>query len=78
MNTCPQCATEMEWQPIGHYCQTCRHYWQSRAHCPDCDGQLEKLQACGSVSYFCPDCQALKSRSAVKKVWRRVNPCSCA
>lgn len=49
---CPHCAQPILWN----------------AHCDSCDGLLEKLAACGSVSYFCPACNSLKSRRSL--TWR--------
>lgn len=49
---CPHCAVVIHWN----------------AHCDSCDAVLEKHAACGSVSYFCPQCNSLKSRRTI--IWR--------
>lgn len=34
-------------------------------YCPKCYEELEEESACGSVSYFCPECKGLVSRSKI-------------
>lgn len=64
-NMCPQCQQELDWQ--GHYhCNNCAESFIKLGYCPDCQAQLEKLQACGSASYFCNSCNELKSKSRVR------------
>ncbi|ANS86204.1 zinc ribbon domain-containing protein [Vibrio scophthalmi] len=66
-NHCPQCDNELQWQ--GHYhCMQCDVDFKKVAFCPDCDSQLEKLQACGAANYFChsESCNELKSKSRVR------------
>ncbi|PMH37545.1 DNA ligase [Vibrio sp. 10N.286.49.B3] len=63
-NYCPQCQSDLVWD--GAYrCQTCQQQFKKVGECPDCDSELEKLQACGSASYFCNQCNELKSKSRV-------------
>ena len=33
--------------------------------CPHCQNELEKIQACGAVDYFCNHCNLLISKKAV-------------
>ncbi|WP_252036595.1 MULTISPECIES: zinc ribbon domain-containing protein [Vibrio] len=55
----------MEWQ--GHYrCSDCASNYTKVGYCPDCNKQLEKIQACGAASYFCHSCNELKSKSKVR------------
>ncbi|WFB47548.1 zinc ribbon domain-containing protein [Vibrio coralliilyticus] len=64
MNLCPVCQKELEWQ--GHYhCNDCASDYIKVGYCPECEDKLEKLQACGSASYFCHTCNELKSKSRV-------------
>ncbi len=35
--------------------------------CPDCNTTLQEVSGCGSVSYFCPHCKKLVSRSRLEK-----------
>ncbi|MGL4909692.1 MAG: zinc-ribbon domain-containing protein [Cetobacterium sp.] len=36
-----------------------------KAYCPECGEELEKLAACGSLSFWCNKCNELKSRKTV-------------
>ncbi|WP_232321977.1 zinc ribbon domain-containing protein [Photobacterium jeanii] len=65
-NTCPSCQQALIWQDNQYYCQDCSHYLVKNAACPDCEAQMEKLQACGSASYFCHTCNELKSKSRAR------------
>ncbi|MCG7498613.1 zinc ribbon domain-containing protein [Vibrio sp. Of7-15] len=66
MNTCPSCESELRWQQDHYHCDFCQVEFKKIAFCPDCDKVLDKLQACGSASYFCNECNELKSKSRVK------------
>ncbi|MCW8328053.1 zinc ribbon domain-containing protein [Photobacterium sp. SDRW27] len=70
-NICPDCQCELSWKENRYYCESCQHPVNKRAFCPDCDAELEKLQACGSASYFCNSCNELKSKSRVKVVFEK-------
>ncbi|MCJ2378408.1 zinc ribbon domain-containing protein [Vibrio sp. ZSDZ34] len=63
-NCCPTCHSELEWRG-EYFCTHCDAAFSKQAHCPDCEALLEKLQACGSASYFCHTCNELKSKSRV-------------
>ncbi|TKF20938.1 DNA ligase [Vibrio genomosp. F6] len=71
-NICPKCEQELDWD--GRYvCKPCNQHWTKSAFCPECDAELEKLQACGAASYFCnAACNELKSKSRVKFVFSAV------
>ncbi|EEX91565.1 hypothetical protein VIOR3934_17678 [Vibrio orientalis CIP 102891 = ATCC 33934] len=64
-NSCPICHDELSWTGEYH-CQSCDENFKKIGFCPDCDAELEKLQACGSASYFCNACNELKSKSKVR------------
>ncbi|MBF8999126.1 MULTISPECIES: zinc ribbon domain-containing protein [Vibrio] len=66
MNKCPICHKELTWEGPHYLCGECARHFKKVAFCPTCDNELEKLQACGSVSYFCPTCNELKSKSTVR------------
>ncbi|WP_295904486.1 zinc ribbon domain-containing protein [uncultured Vibrio sp.] len=67
-NRCPKCEQPLEWN--GEYsCSSCEVSYAKQAYCPDCTALLEKLQACGSASYFCNSCNELKSKSRVKIIF---------
>ena len=68
-NICPDCRSELSWKDGQYYCDNCQHPVKKRAFCPDCDAELEKLQACGAASYFCNSCNELKSKSRVRFVF---------
>ncbi|WP_260261142.1 zinc ribbon domain-containing protein [Vibrio intestinalis] len=64
-NQCPTCDSELDWQ--GHYqCTQCDVSFKKVGFCPDCEAELEKLQACGAANYFCNSCNELKSKSRVR------------
>lgn len=69
-NTCPQCESELSWKNHDYFCDYCQQKVNKIAFCPDCSEQLEKLQACGSASYFCNYCN--ESKSHVKSVFNMV------
>ena len=64
-NQCPSCNNELDWE--GEYvCKTCQVSYKKIGYCPDCEAELEKLQACGAANYFCNSCNELKSKSRVR------------
>lgn len=65
-NLCPQCDSELTWKNNQYYCDFCQQPVMKKAQCPDCHNTMEKLQACGSASYFCHHCNELKSKSRVQ------------
>ncbi|WP_075186025.1 zinc ribbon domain-containing protein [Teredinibacter haidensis] len=65
-NPCPSCHTKLTWQDGLYRCEPCKVSYKKRAFCPDCEAELETLQACGATSYFCNQCNGLKSKSQVR------------
>lgn len=65
-NVCPKCSRPLEWYEGSYRCDDCDVTYNKVAFCPKCEAELEKLQACGSVSYFCNRCNEMKSKSAVR------------
>lgn len=65
-NVCPHCSSELSWKNDQYYCDFCQQSVLKKAVCPDCQSTMEKLQACGSASYFCHSCNELKSKSRVQ------------
>ncbi|MBL4829224.1 MAG: zinc ribbon domain-containing protein [Aliivibrio sp.] len=65
-NHCPKCEGSLDWKNSDYYCESCEQGYKKVAPCPDCATEMEKLQACGSVSYFCNSCNELKSKSRSK------------
>lgn len=71
-NQCPSCNSELQWD--GQYvCQQCSVGYQKVAYCPDCEAELEKLQACGAANYFCHHCNELKSKSRVRFEFKKIS-----
>lgn len=68
-NQCPECGRELSWEGQGYCCTSCDKCFNKKAFCNVCDSELEKLRACGAVSYFCHSCNELKSKSVVRYVF---------
>lgn len=64
-NLCPNCSKELTWNGQYH-CVDCNADFKKTGYCPACNGELEKLQACGAASYFCNQCNELKSKSKIQ------------
>ncbi|WP_375752811.1 zinc ribbon domain-containing protein [Vibrio sp. HN007] len=69
-NICPTCSKELGWEGGNYKCQDCKVSYKKFAYCPECDVELEKLQACGAASYFCNTCNELKSKSRARFEFR--------
>ncbi|WP_119393772.1 zinc ribbon domain-containing protein [Salinibius halmophilus] len=72
MNQCPDCKTELEYQDGNYACASCQTLFSKHAFCDTCDSELERLAACGAVSYFCKPCNQLKSKSTARYEFRPV------
>lgn len=78
-NNCPQCETSLDWCSNGklgkgnYACPQCQVLFLKQYDCPDCGEDIDKLQACGSVSFFCKSCNSLKSKSRVKGYFVKTN-----
>jgi len=63
--TCPQCE-----QPLQHsgdlkrHCEPCQRDFKLLISCHECGHEIERLRACGAVSFWCPHCNELKSKSS--------------
>lgn len=69
-NTCPDCEQVMSWCLGQYHCAPCAKTFDKIFYCYDCQTQLEKLQACGAVNVFCPQCNELKSKRLSKVDWQ--------
>lgn len=38
---------------------------ETEYYCPECYSKLEKIEGCGSISYFCNKCNKLISRKKI-------------
>ncbi len=65
-NECPKCKSELDWSKKGYHCGTCQLDFDKIAYCSDCNAKMEKLAACGATSYFCNNCNELKSKSKAR------------
>lgn len=63
---CPACNTVLEYQVDHWHCSQCRTDYRLRGLCNTCGAELERLAACGASNWFCPQCNELKSKSAVQ------------
>ncbi|QIL86019.1 DNA ligase [Vibrio sp. HDW18] len=71
-NLCPVCSQQLEW--VGQYhCTACTQDYRNVGFCPQCAGELQKLQACGAANYFCNQCNELKSKSKIRFIFQPIN-----
>ena len=73
---CQNCSTNLKKDNLtGNYdCPECQAKFQIKGICYKCGDYVEKLAACGSVSFFCNTCNELKSKSTVKKLLIKIPP----
>ncbi|MDX8336139.1 zinc ribbon domain-containing protein [Candidatus Cetobacterium colombiensis] len=62
MDKCLNCGNELEKIGNEYVCKVCKKRYIKKAYCPIDKSELEKLAACGSISYWCNTCNELKSR----------------
>ena len=62
---CPTDGTLLESRGKHWHCATCQTLFRLRGVCADCGAELERIAACGASSWFCNQCNELKSKSAV-------------
>jgi len=67
---CPQCASELQRSDESmRYCGACQLAFHITIRCVQCSSPLQRLNACGAVSFWCDTCNELKSkRSAIYQV----------
>lgn len=70
INQCPTCQIELDWVDGHYHCPKCATTYSKHAFCQTCASELERLAACGAVSYFCPQCKGLASKSLAKYEFR--------
>jgi len=59
INQCTECKSELRWNGGSYRCDFCAVDYKKIGFCPDCEAELEKLQACGAANYFCNQCNEL-------------------
>lgn len=63
MLKCPACEQEgLDPRRQATSCTACGVAFTLKACCPQCDGELERVQACGAVDFFCNHCNNLVSK----------------
>ncbi len=61
--TCPSCQQEgLDPRFATTTCVHCAKQFSLVAYCPTCHAELERLQACGAVDYFCNSCNSMISK----------------
>ncbi|PKQ76763.1 zinc ribbon domain-containing protein [Aeromonas sobria] len=63
---CPSCQAELDARSKEQTCGQCQAHILVTASCPTCQQELERLQACGAVDYFCNHCNSLVSKRTVQ------------
>ena len=69
---CPRCGVELKELGTRYSCADCGVVFAVKFTCADCGGEPEQITGCGSVSYFCKSCNALKSRTTMQKEFSTV------
>ncbi len=64
---CPACGKEgIDPRHASSSCQHCGKPFTVEPHCPQCDSELERVQACGAVDFFCNQCNNLVSKRSAR------------
>ncbi|TNH94348.1 zinc ribbon domain-containing protein [Aeromonas sobria] len=63
---CPSCQAGLDARSKEQTCGQCQAHVRVTAICPTCQQELERLQACGAVDYFCNHCNSLVSKRTVQ------------
>ncbi len=64
---CPECGQEgLDPRRSQTDCSACHKTFVLTPHCPQCDAELERVQACGAVDFFCNHCNNLVSKRAAR------------
>ena len=62
--SCPECQTELTHNGESkRHCEHCHADFILNISCPQCEQPLQRLKACGAVSFWCDECNELKSKS---------------
>ena len=73
MLKCPSCEQEgLDPRHSPSQCTVCKDNFSLEAHCSQCDGVLERVQACGAVDFFCNSCNNLVSKRSARFVITKV------
>lgn len=62
---CPECNKALVRSgKLKRHCEACNIDFNIQVACNKCGSQLERLAACGAVSFWCNQCNELKSKSS--------------
>jgi len=61
---CPTCNAELERSgELKRHCNECHSDFKIEITCRECGDVLQRLKACGAVSFWCEKCNEQKSKS---------------
>ncbi|MEJ6079057.1 zinc ribbon domain-containing protein [Vibrio sp. 1-Bac 57] len=62
--SCPDCESELANSgELKRHCPSCNSDFVVNVCCRECGQPLQRLKACGAVSFWCDHCNELKSKS---------------
>ncbi len=62
---CPKCASELVRSgELKRHCESCQNDFILEITCNECGDEIERLKACGAVSFWCNQCNEMKSKSS--------------
>ncbi|PKG40416.1 zinc ribbon domain-containing protein [Psychromonas sp. Urea-02u-13] len=62
---CPKCEHELDRSgELKRHCESCNSDFKLFIACHECGDEIERLKACGAVSFWCNSCNELKSKSS--------------
>jgi hypothetical protein len=67
---CPQCGSSLSGRKTLYRCESCGARYEVEFTCDVCGDVPELLEGCGSVSFYCSRCRAVKSRSSMNKNYK--------
>lgn len=72
MLCCPHCQQALErCGELKRRCTHCDVHFDIKIDCNKCGEPIQRLKACGAVSFWCDKCNELKSKSSA--IYRLVN-----
>jgi len=62
---CPQCEQTLQHSgDLKRRCEPCNSDFKLLITCSECGDEIERLRACGAVSFWCNSCNELKSKAS--------------
>lgn len=68
---CPDCKEKLNGNGYNYNCPKCGAHWEITFTCEKCKSVPTMMSSCGSLSFFCENCKALKSREAMDKTFKK-------